>query len=602
MLRTALLFATLPLCVYAAPVSGEAVYRARCASCHDSPGPGVPGRDALGKLPAAHIQRSLDAGVMMTLAAALPAAERTAVATYLGKPGTDLNLGPAAYCANRKVSLSGAPRAAWNGWSPTLANTRYQPAETAGLTLDQLRNLKLKWAFGFEGDLTSFSQPAVLDEQVFVGSSAGLVYALRAGSGCIEWLFQAAAPIRTAILVAPVEGAKTHAVLFGDQGAWVYAVEAETGKLLWYKKVDDHPAARITGSPVVFEGSVYVPVSSLEESFAGQPRYECCTFRGSVSALRVRDGGVIWKSWTIPEPATRSVDPKTGTGRWGPSGAGSWSAPTIDAKRRTLYVTTGNNYSEPPTAASDGILAMELASGRILWTRQFTPRDVFGCQGCTDDKGPDFDFGSSSMLVTTAAGRELVVAGQKSGIVYALDPDRKGDIVWQTRVAQGTTHGGVQWGMAADGQYVYVPIADGELKRIPDSTGQLKRLMDPDDGGGLAALRIADGSVAWKAAPPRVCAGVPNCSPSQLAAATAIPGAIFSGALDGHIRAYAAEDGKLIWDFNTLRKFATVNGVPANGGALNGNGPVVVKGMVFVNSGYDHFGSITGNVLLAFAP
>jgi polyvinyl alcohol dehydrogenase (cytochrome) len=579
--------------VVSAAGSGEAVYNAHCASCHD--------RETFKKMPSTRILQTLESGVMSAVAP-LAKEEREAVAAYLGSSAT-ANLRPEAFCRDRKVAISSA-KLAWNGWSPSPGNTRYQPAETAGLTIEQIRNLKLKWAFGFDGDLTSFSQPAVLDGQVFAGSSAGIVYALRADTGCIQWTFQGSGPVRTAIVLAPLGASDSkagHAILFGDQAASFYAVEAETGKLLWKKKVDEHPAARVTGSPAIYEGVIYVPVSSWEENFATQADYHCCTFRGSVVALRIRDGSQIWKTYTVSE-----VPAQHGKG-WGPSGVSVWSAPTVDAKRGVLYVTTGNNYSEPSTNLSDSVLAMELATGRVVWSRQVTPRDIFsGCTACMaalgDAKGSDFDFGSSAMLVSVGSGRDVLVAGQKSGVVWALDPDRQGEVVWQTRVAKGSSHGGVQWGMASDGQNVYAPIADGELRRIPNADGVAQRVMDPNDGGGLAALRLTDGSVAWKAAPARVCAGVPGCSPSQLAAATAIPGVIFSGALDGHIRAYAAEDGKVIWDFNTLREFPTVNGVKANGGALNGSGPVVVNGMVLVNSGYDHFGSITGNVLLAFGP
>ncbi len=581
MSRTFLLAVIVHSVALAAP-SGEAVYNARCASCHD--------RDALKKMPAARILRTLDSGVMAPMAASLGRDEREAVAAYLGSGSSGLKFPATAFCRDRGVTVAGSAKSVWNGWSPSPGNTRYQPAGAAGLTIDQVRGLKLKWAFGFEGDLTSFSQPAVFESQVFVGSSAGIVYALRAGTGCIQWSFQATGPIRTAILVAP--NGRRHAVLFGDQGAWFYALEAETGKLLWRHRVDEHPAARVTGSPVLHDGVVFVPISSWEENFATQTDYPCCTARGSVVALRVSGGSQVWKSYTVTETPKQIGKSKQGTPLWGPSGAGVWSAPTIDPKRGVLYVTTGNNYSAPPTDTSDAVLAMDLATGRIVWSRQVTPRDIFsGCGNCFDERGPDFDFGSSALLVG-----DLLLAGQKSGVVYALDPDRKGEVVWQTRIAKGSSHGGVQWGMASDGQYLYAPIADGELLRAPT------RMMDPNDGGGLAALRVGDGTVAWQAVPTRACAGIPGCSPSQLAAATAIPGVVFSGALDGHMRAYSAEDGKVIWDFNTLREFSTVNGVKANGGALNGSGPVVVNGMVFVDSGYDHFGSITGNVLLAFGP
>ena len=572
---------------------GETVFRERCASCHESGDPKIPPKATLQKLPSARILRVLDSGVMMAVAAPLAQEARAAVAAYLGTPAPDVSLRPEAYCRDRSVNASGKP--GWNGWSPDLSNTRYQPA--AGLTLDQLRHLKLKWAFGFDGDLTSFSQPAVLGGEVFAGSSSGLVYALRADSGCIQWLFQASAPVRTAMVVAP-GGNGRHALLFGDQTAWFYAVEAETGKLLWRKKVDDHVAARITGSPVADQGVVYVPVASWEETLASQPGYQCCTSRGSVSALRIRDGAPLWKSYTVAQEPMQNGKKADGTLLFGPSGAGTWSAPTVDRKRGVLYATTGNNYSAPATDTSDSVIAMSLGTGKIEWSRQLTPRDIFtGCTDCFDDRGPDFDFGSSAIL----AGNLLVV-GQKSGVVYALNPDRKGEIVWQRRIAEGSSHGGVQWGMASDGQLIYAPIADGELRRTPGPDGQIVRSMDPNSGGGLAALRVRDGSLAWQAAPARACANVPLCSPSQLAAASVVPGAVFSGALDGHLRAYSTEDGKVIWDFNTAREFETVNGVKANGGALNGNGPVLANGMLLVNSGYDHFGSITGNVLLAFAP
>jgi polyvinyl alcohol dehydrogenase (cytochrome) len=580
----------------AAAPSGEAVFHDHCATCHDSGDPKIPARATLQKLPSARILRVLDSGIMSAVAAPLKEDERASVAAFLGTTAPDLTLRPQAYCKDRTVKIG--PQQSWNGWSPDLANTRYQPASAANLSIDQVRHLKLKWAFGFDGDLTSFSQPAVLAGQVFAGSSAGMVYALQAGSGCIEWLFQAGAPVRTAMAVAPINGNR-HALLFGDQTAWFYAVEAETGKLLWRKRVDDHPGSRITGSPMVSDGIAYVPVSSWEETLATQPGYQCCTSRGSITALRVRDGSQVWKSYTVPAEPKPTGKRSDGTLTFGPSGAGTWSAPTIDRKRGVLYVTTGNNYSPPATDTSDAVIAMNLATGKIEWTRQLTPRDIFtGCTDCfTDDRGPDVDFGASAILIG-----EVLVAGQKSGMVTALNPDRKGEMVWQRRIAEGSSHGGVQWGMASDGQLIYAPIADGKLLTATGPDGKTVRSMDPHSGGGLAALRAKDGSLAWQAAPTRACENVPSCSPSQLAAATVIPGIVFSGALDGHLRAYSTENGKIVWDFNTARDFTTVNGVKANGGALNGNGPVVVNGMVFVNSGYDHFGSITGNVLLAFAP
>ena len=592
---------SLPL-IAADPPSGEALYQKRCAACHDQPSPRIPPRAALQNLYASRILRVMNSGAMMTIAYTLKRDEKEAVAAYLGKPGAEPGPPPAAFCKDRAVKVDTSTKLAWNGWGPTASNARFQPATVAGLSIDQVKGLKLKWAYAFEGDISSYAQPAVIGGQVFVGSASGAVQALRADTGCLEWVYQAAAPVRTAISVAQV--GKRHAVIFGDQTGAVYAVAAESGGLLWKKKVEEHEAALLTGAPTVFDGTVYVPVASWEETRSLNPEYPCCTFRGSVVALRIRDGFQIWKTYTITETPRELGKTSVGTPSWGPSGAGVWGAPTVDAARKLLYIATGDNYSPPATAGSDSIMALELASGRVAWSRQVTANDAFnsacvtGVNGpnCPEGSGPDFDFGSSVILAKTPSRRDLLLAGQKSGMIYALDPDRKGELVWQTRVGKGGVIGGVQWGMASDGQSLYAATSDAIFVQ---KNGV--RSLDSAAGGGLTALRLEDGAKAWYV-PPVACTSAPGCSPAQSAAVTAIPGVVFSGSMDGHLRAYSSEDGKVLWDFNTIREFTAVNGVKAKGGALDGPGPVVVNGMVFVNSGYARFGGAPGNVLLAFEP
>ncbi len=584
--------------------SGEAIYKQRCSTCHDQPGSRIPPRAALQKLPAVRILRAMNSGAMMTVAYPLRREEREAVARYLGTPGPEPGPSPEAFCKDRSAHLGEIPRFSWSGWSPTADNRRFQSAEQAGLSISQARTLKLKWAFGLDGDISAYAQPTVVDGHIFMGSAAGVVYALDASTGCIEWTYQADSPVREAVATAPV--GDRHAVLFGDLTGTFYALEAETGRLLWKKRIEEHEAALLTGSPTVYRGNVYVGVASWEETRALNPAYPCCSFRGSVVALRVRDGAQVWKTYTISDTPHPTGKTSNGTLRQGPSGAGIWSAPTVDPKRRMLYVTTGDNYSAPASATSDAILGLDLASGRILWSRQVTPGDVFnsGCgpgvngPNCPEEgtRGPDYDFGSSAILVKTSQGRDLLVAGQKSGVVYALDPDRKGEIAWTQRVGKGGTIGGVQWGMASDGQNVYAAASDAYF-----FTKDQVRILSPDQGGGLTALRVADGTKAWYAAP-QPCEGRPGCSPAQSAALTAIPGMVFSGSMDGHMRAFASEDGKIVWDFDTRRDFTTVNGVAAKGGAIDGAGPIVVNGMLYMTSGYGRFGGAPGNVLLAFAP
>ena len=583
----------------AAPVSGEAVYQQRCAGCHDSGSQRVPPREELKKFSVARILRTMDFGVMNNIASKLRQEEREAVAAYLGVPG-DFGSPPAtAYCSDRNVKLTGRGKTQWNGWSPNTTNTRYQLVDAAGLTFAEVPRLKLKWAYGFDGDIIAFSQPTILDGQLFVGSASGLVQALDAASGCIRWVFQATGPVRSALLAVPL-GDK-HAILFGDSIGWFYSIEAETGRLLWKKRPEPHEATRLTGAPLAYQGNVFIPVASWEESRTTNPEYPCCTFRGSVVALRIKDGSQIWKTYTITEKAKQ-----TGKNEWGPSGAGIWSAPTLDAKRGALYVSTGDNYSAPATPLSDAVLALELATGKIVWSKQTTPGDVWNtlCSTKGNCPGPDFDYGASVILDKLDNGRDVLLAGQKSGVVYALDPDRKGEIVWQVRVGQGGTNGGVQWGMASDGHQVYAATSDVRRSQAPnaDPLDPRPQFADPKVGGGLTALRLSTGEKVWFA-PPVVCgpAAKPGCSPAQSQAVTVIPGVVFSGSLDGHLRAYSAEEGKVIWDFDTVRDYETVNHVRATGGSLNGPGAVVVGGMLFVNSGYARLGSIPGNVLLAFS-
>jgi polyvinyl alcohol dehydrogenase (cytochrome) len=588
-----------------ARAAGEAVYQKRCAACHEQISPRIPHREALNKMPAARILRALDSGVMLAVAMTMHRDDRVAVAAYLGTDAPDAGPPPSAFCADRTVRVPARPSAAWNGWSADPANTRFQPAQAAGLGADRVPHLRLKWAFAFDGDVSAFAPPTVIDGQIFVGSAAGRVHALRAENGCLQWVFQANGPVRSAIVSVPVDGG--HTLLFGDMTGWFYAVKAETGKLLWKVQVEAHDSTRLTGAPTTHEGVVYVPVASWEETRSNDPEYPCCTFRGSVVALRVRDGRQVWKTYMTAEPRETGRNPQ-GTTRLGPSGVGVWSAPTLDVKRRLLYVTTGNDYSSPATANSDAVVALRMADGVLTWSKQITPGDAYNssCGGdranCPGEVGPDFDFASSAILVSSASGRELLLAGQKSGIVYALDPEKKGAIVWQTRVGRGGTSGGVQWGMAADRDNVYAAVSDvGRTRPLANIFDTRRFMLDPKQGGGVTALRITDGSQVWHAAAEPCPDGAPTgCSPSQPGAVTAIPGVLFATSTDGHLRAHASGDGRIIWDFNTARTFEAVNGVPARGGSIEGPGAVVAGGMVFISSGYTRNGGMAGNVLLAF--
>jgi polyvinyl alcohol dehydrogenase (cytochrome) len=272
-------------------------------------------------------------------------------------------------------------------------------------------------------------------------------------------------------------------------------------------------------------------------------------------------------------------------------------------QKNAVYVTTGNNYSGPATDRSDAFVAFDLTSGKILWSRQMTASDDWNtsCRlsdqvNCTNKDAPDFDFASPPILVSLANGRRAIVAGQKSGVVHALDPDREGRILWQERVGKGGINGGVQWGSAADGSNVYVALSD--LGRIPVPNSQAT-IPDPEEGGGMFAMRLETGQRVWATTPPRACRTRDRCSPAQSAAVSAIPGVVFSGAIDGHLRAYSTSDGAIVWDVDTVQTYKTANGVPGRGGSLNVAGPAVSGGTLIINSGYVQNG-MPGNVLLAY--
>ena len=558
-----------------------------CASCHNGNDARAPSLDAMrGRAPQAIVD-ALTSGPMRYQGLPLSGAERRALAEFISGRRLRGSVTGATLGRCAKPAPFGDPAAApnWLGWSPTIHNAHFQPAAQAGLTGDQVPRLKLKWAFGFPDATSAWAQPTIAGGRLFVGSQNGSVYALDASTGCSVWTFAAHAGVRTAIAI----GVKS--AFFGDQNGWVYAVDAATGREIWSRKVDDHPLVRLTGSPVLFDGRLFVPLSSYEGG-GKPPGYPCCTFRGGVIALDATTGETIWRAYTIDQSPTLMRAYADGTEVWGPSGGAVWSAPTIDAKRGALYVGTGTAYSLPWRPTTDAIVAFDLKTGTLRWARQMHPgdHDAYGCNpgevNCLSTAGPDFDFGASPILATLPGGRDLVIAAQKSGVAYALDPDRKGEQVWRYRAGGGSGLGGILWGIAADASQVYLPVAD----------------IYSDPPGGLHAVALATGARAWMTpAPPPVC-GRPNrgCNAAQFSAVTAIPGVVFSPSNDGAVRAYDAKTGAIVWTFDSNRAFETLNGVRAKGGSMNGPAPVVAGGMVYVSSGYGTFGLRPGNVLLAF--
>lgn len=586
---------------------GLVLYREHCALCHEGGVAKAPHVVTLQMARPEMILAAMNDGIMEQQASALTDDQRILLAEFLSQQslGSSSAAKPVLMCEEGTSLFDLGASPSHSGWGLAPGNTRFVGAQTAGLAPADIPNLTLKWAFAYPDATRARSQPAIAGGAVFVGSQDGTIYALDAETGCARWTFKADSEVRSAITIedwdADNESAQPSAY-FGDFNGRVYAISAVTGALIWKVLVDEHKDILITGSPKLHGGRLYVPMSSNEWASAADPGYECCTFRGGVAALDARTGKQIWKSYSIPqEPQLTGTLNSAGTPRWHPAGAPSWNSPTIDEARGRLYVGTGEAYTSPAAATSDSIIAMNLETGAIEWSYQGTAGDAWNMActiadkaNCPVENGPDLDFGAPPILTTLENGKQVILAGQKAGVVHALDPDADGKLLWKRQTGIGGFAGGVHWGMAAEGGTLFVPNADtyffGEPRGVPKP--------------GLFALEAGDGAVKWFTPAPNTCPEElkPACDPGLSAAITAIPGAVFAGGFDGRLRAYDSATGKVTWEFDTMREFMTINGDIAKGGSIESDGPVISGGKLFINSGYLYGSRVGGNVLLVFKP
>jgi polyvinyl alcohol dehydrogenase (cytochrome) len=580
---------------------GAAVWRDNCASCHATGAERAPAQRYLADMTPSTIHRALTQGVMRAQGEALSADQKIAVAEYLtGRKLVAAAAAPANRCTGYAARFDFNEPPAFTGWGLDPASTHAIATEAAGLSRANVGRLKLKWAYGFADSSRVRSHPALAGGAILIGAHDGSVVALDRATGCERWRFAADAEVRTAIVVGPWRKGDARArplAWFGDVVGNVYAIDARTGAPVWKIAADSHPATTITGAPTLHGNTLYVPVSSLEEASAFTAGYACCSFRGSVVALDARTGRERWRTWLVGKAKVQSATP-AGVDRLGPSGVAVWNSPAIDLRRGQLIVATGDNYSQPDTELSDSVVAMDLRTGRIRWHYQATARDAWnvaciqpGNPNCPEDAGPDFDFGAGTLIAKGANGREYVLAGQKSGWAYALDP-ATGKLAWKTRVGAGGMAGGIYFGMAAQGGRLYVPVSDR-----PDGKDHG---MPPQPG--LYALDIATGQFAWKAPSANVCPpGNRACVPGLGGAISATPELVLAGSDDGHMRIHDAASGAVLWDIDTTRDWPTVNGVPAKGGAISGGvAPIAWQGQLIVPSGYGFGSKLPGNALLVF--
>lgn len=571
-------------------------YQQNCGTCHGTQGSVTDGRRApsIGELQEYSTERVYN---MLNAATAAPHSgnftdlQKRQFAEFLSGRPMNSAAGDSRTmtnkCSANPTMANPASGPSWNGWGAGVQNARFQTAANAGLTAAQVPNLKLKWAFGVPNATEMYSQPAVVSGRVFFGSDAAWLYSLDAKTGCIYWSFGADAGIRSSPVIAPIrgQGNAQYAVYFTDVLTRVYAVDAQTGRLLWKVKAGDHPRAKSSNGLTVYDGRVYVGFSSMETTTGAVSTYECCSFRGHLVALNANTGEKLWRTFVIAEEPKPRGKNAQGVTLYGPSGGAIWNVPTIDAKRKRIYVGTGNAYTSPAAEGTDSVIAFDMDSGKIVWQHQEVKGDAFinscgatsrGGDNCPDTLGPDWDFGGSSMILHTLPdGRDILVAGSKGGLSIAFDLDKNGAVVWKTNLAERPpgAAGLIVFGGSSDGQSVYYGLNQ--------------------PGSVVAAVNLNDGSRKWTT--PAI-AGARGGNP---AATTAIPGVVFSHSSDGTLRGLSTADGKVLFEYATAKEFQTVNEVSARGGAFGQSGSTVVGGMLFLGSGYNGQGS-GGNVMLAF--
>jgi polyvinyl alcohol dehydrogenase (cytochrome) len=599
-----------------------------CFSCHDiaSNVPNGPNRQALWQMTPEKLYEAITTG---------PKAEHIKVQTEINN---DAQKRAVAELITGRAFGGGADRAAaamkgrcaspltldmtkpqWNGFSPDVENKRMQPAEAARLSAEQVPNLKLKWVFAQPGSTSAGeTQPTVVGGAVFTASDNNYIYALDAKTGCVYWSYDAKNLMRGSVIIAPVTGVPDvkYGAYIGDYMGRMIAVNAETGAPLWTIQVDSHPGAKITSAAVLDPAGtkLYVPVASWEEQTGAMARYECCKFQGSVVAVDVKNGKKLWQAYSFAErPHQLNKKNSENKDMYGPAGAGVWNTPTIDVKRKAVYVGSGNcitsewfdtpDFDSATGHSCNAVIAFDTNTGRRLWATQLLPgdHDEGGCGRGAEERrkncpgfiqGPGYDTNQITLL-DLPGGKSVLLAAEESGRVTAVDPDKRGAKLWWSQTNEispppGQVH--APWGGATDGRLFF------------------RGLPYPDGTGALAALNIGTGERSWYVplTKDKNCAQAnsPTCRPANQSGAVAIPGVIFTGSRDGVMRAYSTRDGKILWEFDTATDFPnTVNGAPGKGGAIGGPGGVsVADGMVYVTSGYSILGGAPGNVVLAFGP
>jgi polyvinyl alcohol dehydrogenase (cytochrome) len=603
------------------PHPGQAIYRLRCAACHDNPAETKsPSHETLGKMSYQVISFALTQGKMQAQAAGLSDDERGQLINYLtGRNDVSKETwSQAMACPGGKaVAPRAQPAVATFGFDAR--QTRVLTARQTGLTKAKLANLDLAWGIAFPEVTMMRAQPVVVGNTVFLPvAEASAMYAFDVSDPakpCVKWVYNTpgGAPLRTSAAYGVIADG-TPVLAFAGLDTTVHVLDARTGKALWQRRVGSYSYSLTTGTPTVLKDRIVVPVSQFEIMQAYDNKVACCTNHGYVLSLHPKTGAQQWRYDTMPD-ARPVRDRGDGKPLLGPSGAPIWNSPLVDQKRGLIYFGTGESNSPPAHRNTNALIAIRLKDGTEAWSHQATPDDIFNV-GCGPNPKPemlncvkanetvyrDVDFGASLVLAKLKNGKELVLAGQKSGTLWALEP-KTGKVVWRRDIGTGTPQGGIHWGIAYQDDLVMVPIA--HIGRpLPGGSP-----IDPKLQPGMYGVDANTGEIKWQYSVTPSCEGergkkAPRCERifGFSGAPTVIDGAVIQGSLDGRLFVLDAKTGERLWSYDALRDFQSINGVPGKGGSFDSASIVGVNGLVLVGSGYGMFGQAPGNMLLAFKP
>lgn len=590
---------------------GDLLFQENCSSCHlpeeqigDTST--VPSIQSLKTLTAAALEFAINEGVMYGQASVLSNDEKAQIVDYLAVEIDDSWL-ESTLCveSSRQVDLNQSVSLARYGVD--FNSSRNMSATQAGISKADMNDLELAWALAFPDVSALRASPVIVGDTIFFSATGSRkVLALDADSGCAKWVFDSPTRLRSTLAYGPLGEGGANGIVYGDAEGFVYALDAGSGEQLWSQDVRSHDRGiRLTGAMVLHENRVYVPVSSSGVSQGGTPTFECCVGHGHIVALDAASGDIDWVYHTMPEAEYTGETNSLGVKLRGPSGAPIWSTPTVDEKRGLLYVTTGENTSHPATVTSDAIIALDLENGEQQWVFQGLWNDVWNT-ACGRVPGPncpnqrpstlaDKDFGGSAILVQGEAG-DILLAGQKTGDLWALNPDT-GALIWNQRIGTGTALGGNHWGIATDGERVFLPIND---------PGSARGTYVPRPG--MYSFFVASGEPSWSRSEQADCQSradwLRGCESRFGHSVTPllVDGALITGTIDGRLMILDSATGDLLFDYDTVREYETANGVPGRGGAIDAHGIAAGAGMLLINSGYGRVGGTSGNVLLAFRP